>query len=197
MPSRIIVPPIPPVNNVSDISRAISDALNKIVDQLNQPMTATVDINQQRVMNVSDPAALYDAVNLHTLKKFIADIGTASSIPAATGGGFPLGTWTAYAPTVNNLTVSSGFYAYQIAGKTTFIRLNATGTSNGLSPTFTIPNTTASTQSLACTISNGGNTVAGVARAAASLISVGLYNATAFANTQIYQVVITGVYENT
>lgn len=66
-------PTVPIVHDPVESHRLLTQALNKVVDDINREFTKPLDAKMQRVVNVATPAGLYDAVNKLYVKRAIED----------------------------------------------------------------------------------------------------------------------------
>lgn len=84
--TRIQAPPISNSLTLTNLQSILIGAFNYLVSQLNNvrwaqdPASQNVDLSNNRINNLANPAAPLDAVNLITLQKAIADA------PAGTSG---------------------------------------------------------------------------------------------------------------
>lgn len=126
-------------------------------------------------------------------------LGTFSGIGSPCGsGGFNTSAWTSYSPSISNLTGTTTVAAYNQNGKTTFVRIAVSGTSNGSNPVFGLPFTpVTSNQTFACTIVQGGAAVAAAAQVSGGAVIPNIYNNTALSNGVFYTFTCQGVYETT
>lgn len=82
--NQFIIPNLPPANDLDTLRLSVTNALSKLVGQLNAQSTQ-LDAGGQRVINVATPTGPNDAVPLRYLKYFPM-AGTMSSSPV-TGSG--------------------------------------------------------------------------------------------------------------
>lgn len=99
----------PHIPDSDDLRRVVERALSRLVDQLNLESAKPLDAGLQRVVNVANPVAPKDAVNLETLNKRLETAPggrrpTAVSTSTATDSNSNL---TALA--TNNLTLSTSY----------------------------------------------------------------------------------------
>lgn len=144
---------------------------------------ATLKINGNTVIDDSRNAT----VNNLTVN------GTCTGCSAAFSGA-----WSSYTPSTTHLSSTSTTAASITNSKSTFVRLQVTGTSDGTNPALGLPNTPASSaQTLACTITTSGATVNCVAVFSSSTVVINVYDNSALANGTVYTINVQGVYENT
>src|SRR5665213_3517646 len=81
--NKIVVPPLPDVDNIPDLRIAIFNAINNVVSQLNSgKQSGPLDMNGNRIINVASPASLTDGVN-----KLYVDQTKGGGTTVVTGGG--------------------------------------------------------------------------------------------------------------
>lgn len=79
------------ITTTAALLAAINDRLRTIVQWVTQgyvasPATVTVDLGNQKIVNLADPVGAQDAVNLRTLKRLKPDAGPTPEAPSAAGG---------------------------------------------------------------------------------------------------------------
>ena len=122
--------------------------------------------------------------------------GTGSA--CGSGGGFSSSAWSSYTPSTTNLSSVSSTGGHNQYGKTAFFRVQVTGTSNGSTPTITLPFTGATNdQTFACTVALSGATVPCSVVLSSSTMTIHIYDNTAFGNGNVYTFIIAGSMETT
>jgi hypothetical protein len=122
--------------------------------------------------------------------------GTGSG--CGSGSGFSASAWTSYTPSTTNLSSVSSTGGHNQYGKSAFFRVQVTGTSNGSTPTISLPFTAATNdQTFACTVALSGATVPCSVVVSSSTMTVKIYDNTAFGSGSTYTFIIQGAMETT
>lgn len=99
MAQQFIIPNIPPSSDLDQLRLSVTNALSKLIGQLNQQaINSDLDVTGHRIINVGDPSGPYDAVNKRYIKKLVGDI----ELVGSSGGG------GAYTIVFSAATVASG-----------------------------------------------------------------------------------------
>lgn len=104
--------------------------------------------------------------------------------------------WTPYSPSVGNLSSPSVAASGQQSGKTAFVRIVVSGTSNGSLPTVTLPYAPLdNNQAFAVQVFGTGKFLPAAVAVSGSTLQVNLANSVTFSLGVSYEIWIQGVYE--
>lgn len=175
--------------NQSNISHYIVRTTANVVFRKVAVGTVSVD-------GVDDTQVFVSSFNDQSGLESIQSSAVGTGVPDPPTPGVSGDPWSDYIPTTTQLTgVTSHSRAIQ-GGKSVFVSIEITGTSNGTNPTISLPFAPFSAhQTFACTITQGAVTVSGVAVVVGSTVVVNLYNNGALAAATVYTFRVQGVYE--
>jgi len=124
--------------------------------------------------------------------------GVITGTGSGCAGGFSTSAWSSYTPSTTNLSSVSTTGGKNQSGKTAFFRVLVTGTSNGSTPTISLPFTAATNdQTFACTVALSGATVPCSVVVSSSTMTIHIYDNSAFGNGNVYTFIIAGSMETT